>query len=182
MRDRFAFTAKYWGDTAVVCRSIEDRPGPMVAQEFGEFATWTQANAFATRLNAGLEIDPSEAEQIIFSSILRASELLPTIDCPESVGLQRGPFRERSLRLQFMLTELDLAMTFCRIVRSEPRGHTDRLLKNARTALFDAMHFVCHADLAACELEAITERLEKLQAAFEDIVSLNPEDIIPTAG
>jgi len=30
-------------------------------QEFGEFATWTQANAFATRLNAGLEIDPSEA-------------------------------------------------------------------------------------------------------------------------
>src|SRR5258708_2897489 len=113
MRDRFAFTAKYWGDTAVVCRSIEDRPGPMVAQEFGEFATWTQANAFATRLNAGLEIDPSEAEQIIFSSILRASELLPTVDCPE-----RGPFRERSLRLQFILTELNLPMTFRRFFPS----------------------------------------------------------------
>src|SRR5438046_2658366 len=168
MRDRFAFTAKYWGDTAVVCRSTEDRPGPIVAQEFGEFATWTQANAFATRLNAGLETDPSEAEQIIVNSILRANELLHTADCPESVGLQRGPVRGRSLRLQFMLTELDLAMTFCRIVRSKPREHADRLLRNARTALFDAMDFVCHSDLAACELEAITERLEKLQAAFEE--------------
>ncbi len=67
-----------------------------------------------------------------------------------------------------MLTELDLAMTFCRIVRSKPTEHTDRLRRNARNALFDAMHFVCHADLAACELEAITERLGKLHAAFEE--------------
>ena len=68
MRDRFAFTAKYWGDTAVVCRSTEDRPGPIVEQEFGEFRTWTQANAFATRLNAGLEIDPGQAGKILISS------------------------------------------------------------------------------------------------------------------
>ncbi len=81
-----------------------------------------------------------------------------------------------------MLTELDLAMTFCRIARSKPSEHTDRLLRNARNALFDAMHFVCHADLAAFELEAITERLEKLQAAFEDIVSTNPEELIQAAG
>jgi len=182
MRDRFAFTARYWGDTAVVCRSTEDRPGPIVEQEFGEFRTWTQANAFATRLNAGLEIDPGQAGKIIISSILRASELLHTADCPESVGLQRGPVSGRSLRLQFMLTELDLAMTFCRIARSKPSEHTDRLLRNARNALFDAMHFVCHADLAAFELEAITERLEKLQAAFEDIVSTNPEELIQAAG
>jgi len=168
MRDRFAFTAKYWGDTAVVCRSTEDRPGPIVEQEFGEFETWTQANAFATRLNAGLEIDPSEAAQLMVSSILRASESLHTADCPESVGLRRGPVSGRSLRLQFMLTELDVAMTFCRIVRSKSSERTDRLLRNARNALLDARHFVCHADLAACELEAITERLEKLHAAFEE--------------
>jgi hypothetical protein len=182
MRDRFAFTAKYWGDTAVVCRSTEDRPGPIVEQEFGEFRTWTQANAFATRLNAGLEIDPGQAGKILISSILRANELLYAANSPESVGLQRGPVGGRSLRLQFMLTELDLAMTFCRIVRSKPSEHTDRLLRNARNALFDAMHFVCHADLAACELEAITERLEKLQAAFEDIVFQNPEELIQAAG
>ncbi len=179
MRDRFAFTARYWGDTAVVCRSTEDRPGPIVEQEFGEFRTWTQANAFATRLDAGLEIDPGQAGKIIISSILRANELLYAANSPENVGLQRGPVGGRPLRLQFMLTELELAMTFCRIVRSKPSEHTDRLLRNA---LFDAMHFVCQADLAACELEAITERLEKLQAAFEDIVSANPEDLIPAEG
>jgi len=182
MRDRFAFTAKYWGDTAVVCRSIENRPGPVVEQEFGEFGTWTQANAFATRLNAGLEIDPSEAGEIIVSSILRASESLQAADSQESLGLQRGPVGGRSLNSQFMLTELELAMTFCQIVRSKPSEHTDRLLRNARNAVFDAMHFVCHAELAACELEAITERIEKLQAALEDIVSPSPEDVIPAAG
>jgi len=43
----------------------------------------------------------------------------------------------RALGLQFMLAELELAVTFCRIVRSK-RANTDRLLKNARNALFDA--------------------------------------------
>ncbi len=81
-----------------------------------------------------------------------------------------------------MLKELELAMTFCGIVRPKPSEHTDRLLRNARNALIDAMHFVCHAELAACELAAITERIEKLQAALEDIVSPNPEDVIPAAG
>src|SRR5260370_17727625 len=156
LRDRFAFSAKYWGDTAVVCRSTEDRPGPIVEQEFGEFATWTQANAFATRLNAGLEIDPGKAGQIVVSSILHASELLHTADCPESVGLRRGPVIGRSLRLQFMLTELDLAMTFCRFVRSKPTEHTDRLLRNARNALFYPMHFLCHVYLSPSHLHSFT--------------------------
>src|SRR5260370_35690833 len=113
MRDRFAFTAKYWGDTAVVCRSTEDRPGPIVEQEFGEFRTWTQANAFATRVNAGLEIDPGQAGKILISSILRANELVYAANSPECVGLQRGPFEGGSLRWQVMLTQLDIAMTLC---------------------------------------------------------------------
>jgi hypothetical protein len=169
MEDRFAFTARYWGDKAVVCRSSEDRPGPVVDQEFGEFETWTQANAFAGRLNEGLEIHPAESEHIIASSILRASELLRACDSLETAGsLLRGPVAGRALRLQFMLAELELAVTFCRIVRSKPSEHTGRLLRNARNALFDAMHFVSHSQLAASELDAITERLVKLQQAFEE--------------
>ncbi|HEY6269778.1 MAG TPA: hypothetical protein VIX11_15875 [Candidatus Acidoferrum sp.] len=82
MQERIAFTAKYWGDKAVVCRSSEDCPGPAVDQEFGEFETWTQANAFAGRLNEGLEIPPAEAEQIITSSILRTSGLLRDASSP----------------------------------------------------------------------------------------------------
>src|SRR5438445_13608130 len=82
MQDRFAFTAEYWGDAAVVCRATEDRPRPSVQQEGGKFATWTQANAFATRLNGGLEIDPAEAERSITGSILDATEVLLPADSP----------------------------------------------------------------------------------------------------
>jgi hypothetical protein len=50
----------------------------------------------------------------------------------------------------------------------EPSENTERLLRNARNALFNAMHYVCHSKLAARDLEAITARLEKLQEAFEE--------------
>ena len=121
MQERLAFTARYWGDEAVVCRAVEDRPGPVVEQEFGEFETWTQAQHFAARLNDGLEIRPAEAEQIITSSILRSSELLRDTILPDRCGYQpHGMAARRSLRLQFMLAELDLALTFCRIVQCKP--------------------------------------------------------------
>jgi hypothetical protein len=169
MQDRFAFTAKYWGDRAVVCRSVEDRPGPIVEQEFGEFETWTQANVFAARLNEGLEITPTEAEQLLTSSISRTGELLREAGLPDLAGQQvRFLMARRPLCVQFMLAELDLAVTFCRIVRSKPSRHTKRLLRNARNALFNAMHYVVHSELAARDREAITERLKSLQAAFEE--------------
>jgi hypothetical protein len=168
MQDRFAFTAKYWGDKAVVCRSVEDRAGPIVDQEFGEFETWTQAKEFAARLNEGLEILPSEAEQIITISILRTNELLREGASPGGAGgPSRGPVVGRALHLQFMLAELELGVTFCRLVRSKPSENTNRLLRNARNALFDAMHFVRHAELAASEMETIVEKLKRLQAEFE---------------
>ncbi len=169
MADRFAFTAKYWGDAAVVCRAVEERPGPVVDQEFGQFETWTQANEFAARLNEGLEILPSEAEQIVTSSILHASDLLSAVHSQECGCHQLGgPVAPRSIRVQFLLAELDLAVTFCRIVRSKPSRHTGRLLRNARNALFNAMHYVVHSHLPTCDLQAITARLERLHAAFQD--------------
>ncbi len=169
MQNRFAFTAKYWGEKAVVCHSSEDHPGPIVHQEFGGFETWTQANTFAGRLNEGLEMSSAEAEQIITSSSLRTSELLRDAGSPGCTGKpRRGRVAGRALRLQFLLAELELAVTFCRIVRSKPSENTSRLLRNARNALFDAMHFVCQSELAACEAEAITGRIKELQAALEE--------------
>jgi len=169
MQERIAFTAKYWGDKAVVCRSREDCPGPAVDQEFGEFETWTQASMFATRLNEGLEIPRSDAEQIITSSILHTSEILHEMRLPKVAGGARNaPVAWRSLRLQLMLAEMELAVTFCRIVRSKPSENTDRLLRNARNALFDAMHFVCHSELAECEVVAITDKLAELHSALEE--------------
>jgi hypothetical protein len=60
----------------VVCRAKDNCPGPVVDQEFGQLQTWTQANAFAARLNEGLEIDTIEAEQIVTGSILRTRDVL----------------------------------------------------------------------------------------------------------
>jgi hypothetical protein len=168
MQGWFAFTAEYWGDAAVVCRATEDRPGPSVQQEFGKFATWTQENAFAAGLNEGLEIDPAEADRIITGSILDTSEVLREADFPaHECDPVRWLISGNRLRVEFMLAKLDLAVTFCRIARSGPSEHTNRLLRNARNALFDGMHFVCGSELAAYESEAIAERLTKLHAEFE---------------
>jgi hypothetical protein len=41
-------------------------------------------------------------------------------------------------------------------------------MRNARNALFDAMHFVCRSELADCELEAVTGKLARLHVAFEE--------------
>src|SRR5260370_17637720 len=152
MEGGFAFTAKYWGDAAVVCRATEDRPGPSVQQEFGQFETGTQASAFATRLNEGLEIDPAEACRIITSSILGASEILRAADFPaRPCDRLPWPIARSRLRVEFMLAKLDLALTFCRILRSQPMEHTNRLLRNTRNALFHVMHFPSLSDLPASD-------------------------------
>ena len=183
MQNRFAFTAKHWGEKAVVCLASEDRAGPVVDQEFGEFETWTQANVFATKLNEGLETPPAEAEQIITGSILRTGELLRDAYPPDAAGeAPRLPVARRSLHIQLLLAELELAVTFCRIVQSKPSENTERLLRNARNVLFDAMHFVCQSELTASELDAITGRLGELHAALEESFTHNAEEEIPADG
>src|ERR1700680_292137 len=85
---KLAFTARIWGDGAVVCRAEEGRPGPVVDQEFGQFDTWTHANAFANELNQGLELDPAEVQQIITDSILRTDELVAAAGSVGFVGFR----------------------------------------------------------------------------------------------
>lgn len=70
MDAKFAFTAQFWGDGAVVCRAVEDRPGPIVEPQFGEFQTWTQAHNCARKLNEGLDLDPLEVRRIATSALL----------------------------------------------------------------------------------------------------------------
>jgi hypothetical protein len=169
MEARFAFTARYWGDSAVVCRAAEGRPGPIVDQEFGQFKTWTQANEFATRLNEGLGFPSSEVQQIVTGSVLRASHLMSELDSAECAGDHlRDPLAGMPVRVQFMLAELDLAVTFCRIVRSKPSEHDGRMLQHARNAFFDAMHYLSHARLSPHDIDAITGHLGTLQAAFQE--------------
>jgi hypothetical protein len=83
MKERLAFTANFLGDAAVVCRAIEDRPGPIADLAFGRFETWTQAQAFARRLNEDLKLDPAEARQIVTSAILCTGEVWRDPESPE---------------------------------------------------------------------------------------------------
>ena len=168
--ERFAFTAKYWGQHAVVCRAVEDRPGPIVVQEFGEFDSWTQANSFARRLNEGLDLDPIEANRIVTCSELRTNELMQTIECMEGVlGRPRTRSTDKFLRVQCAIAELELALTFCRLVTRNPGRGTERLLRNARRALFNAMHSVLHSELAEADVELITDRMGRLAEALREI-------------
>jgi hypothetical protein len=138
MQDRFAFTAKPWGNAAVVCRATEDCPGPIANREFGIFETWTQAHFFATRLNEGLELDPVEARQIITSSFLCTCDLLRAGHSQDAAGHQhRGADSESFQHVCLRLAETELALTLCRLEHSKPSRQTDRLLRNARTKYGD---------------------------------------------
>ena len=67
---RAAFTAEFCGELAMVCLVYEDCPEPTTKPEFGEFESWTQANAIAMELNNGLGIKSVEARRIAISAIL----------------------------------------------------------------------------------------------------------------
>lgn len=84
MNERFAFAAQFWGDRAVVCRAVEDRPGPVVEQQFGEFPTWTQAHDCARRLNEGLDLDPLDVRRIVTSSLLATACVIQEALIPDA--------------------------------------------------------------------------------------------------
>lgn len=84
MDERFAFAAQFWGDGAVVCRAVEDRPGPVVEQQFGEFPTWTQAHDCACKLNEGLDLDPLDVRRIVTSSLLATACVIQEALIPDA--------------------------------------------------------------------------------------------------
>jgi hypothetical protein len=178
MPERFAFTAKYWGRRAVICRADEDRPGPVVVQEFGQFESWTRAKIFARRLNEGLDIDPVEANRIVIGSELRANELINAVQSTEAVSDERNSQNtEKFLRAQFALAELELGLTFCRLVASNPNRPSDRLLRNARNALFNAMHSVVYSELADSHVQLISERMKSLAEALRMVCPQREESV-----
>jgi hypothetical protein len=175
MPARLAFTARLWGDSAVVCRAVEDRPGTVVHQEFGEFDTWTQAAAFAAKLNEGLEVAPTDALQITYGSLLACADLVsagPSVNSME----KRPPGRvaANDAQFRFLLSELELARTFCRCAQVLPSSEFNaRIIRNARNALFNVMHFVLRLDFCDRELDLISTALESLKAALQDVAQRN---------
>jgi hypothetical protein len=169
MDEKLAFTARSWGDSAVVCRAMEDEAGPIIDQQFGEFESWTEAQAFAQRLNEGLDLSTLGARELTTDAALRTDTLRSALNFSQcTCEYPAGQPSVRSNRLQFVLAELDLAVTFCRMVRSRPNSpHTGRMMKNARKALFNTLHFALMSDTCDFCMEAIHPRIEKLRAALQ---------------
>jgi hypothetical protein len=172
MQGRLAFTAEFWGGAAVVCRAIENRAGPVVDPEFGLFDTWTHANAFAAKLNEGLELDPLEARQIITSSMLATTSLMRLFLSSASQQVaSEAPvlLAANAIQVRLVLSELGLALTFCHLARGEKPGcRTGRMLRNARNALYTAMNSLCRLNFRSCELEEISAKVAMLESALQE--------------
>lgn len=166
MEPRLAFTAKYWDDSAVVCRALENSAGPVVDQEFGLFETWTQACAYARKLNEGLEINLGEVRQIVTSSCLVTDEVVASAPSLEPQNSHSSSLEiTRDLQTQFVLAQLHLALTFCRLNTAQS-SNPYRLLRNARNAFFDGLHFVAHSKLSDSQVAMIIARLQALKVAL----------------
>lgn len=164
---KLAFTAKVWGHGAVVCRAEEGRPGPAIDQEFGYFESWTRANAFANKLNEGLDLNPAEVHQIISDSSLRTEDLLNAAVTATELCDKPAQIAGKPVRIQFLLAELDLATTFCRMLQNKPSPHAERMTRNARNAVFDAMHYVFRPECSNQDAEIIGTKLGRLLGLLE---------------
>lgn len=169
MDGTFAFTAQFWGDSAVVCRAVKDQPGPVVEQQFGEFKSWTQAQNFAAKLNEGLNLEPLEVRRIVTSSLLASAcvvhEALNSRDSWKGSSIE---FASRVAQLRCMLSELGLALTLCRSAALVPGGPAPRVLANVQKILRHSAHFIKTFDGEDCgELKEIASRASALNVAFQ---------------
>lgn len=171
---RFAFTAQFWGEhSAVVCRAVEDRPGPVVEQQFGEFKTWTQAHAFSTKLNEGLYLDPLEVRQIVTSSLLATARVVQ--EALNSTRSQRRSAIElaREGQFRFVLAQLALALTSCLSAPLLSGAPMRRMLLHAREVLYHSTSFLELFEGDDREQLTISSRIQALDAALQEFSFLD---------
>jgi hypothetical protein len=172
MQPRLAFTADFWGKSAVLCRALEDCPGPIVDQQFGAFDSWTQANAYAEKLNEGLELDASDARRIVISAMLARDVVLRVAAYPEVQGTTSlCVAASRAARMELLLEELRLAVTLCGSVRESTTLTTDRLAPVVSKVLFNCASFASRCPLSPRQLQEIAAGVEALGFALAGLVS-----------
>jgi len=179
---RFAFAAQYWDDFAVVCRAVENCPGPVVEPQFGLFDTWTAANAFASRLNEGLDISPAVARELLSACLLRRDALVHSL-VPSGRIRKRSRVHAKNLevRRNFVCTQLKTACILCESVSLIPEK-TPRLFCDAAKALHNANRFILMFDGDQAGLIEIVQRAAQLNEAlrkFGDPAEFAPRRCAP---
>jgi hypothetical protein len=163
--NRLAFTAAYWGQQAVVCRALENRPGPAVDQEFGEFASWTEANSFATKLNEGLDLSPEDTRQIINSALLASPRW--GFDLPNRVAAWSfSPISAEAERLRWetMQARLDLALTFCKLLHNyRDEFGTVKTIQQVRNTMNSAIKLLLESQRDRSQLTRAWSKVHLLQ-------------------
>jgi len=192
---RFAFTASYWGGRAVVCRADENRPGPIVEQEFGEFATWTEASAFASKLNEGFDLTREDVRQIVTSAFLATSGNVLEA-AKKNAAWSNVPVRDEGARLRLeakrrqaeararraeseklrwrsVHVQLDLARTCCQIVSCRPDMPVHQhLLRRIQIVIDRATQELLQSGRDECELKGVLAKVEELKSLARHILPL----------
>jgi hypothetical protein len=171
MAAQLAFTAIFSGDEAVLARAVAGLPGLAIDRHLGAFATWTQANECARRLNEGLGLKPSESRSIVTDAMLAAQKLI--CECQalrqKSTQLLQGAGTKR-VHSEFLLAELDLGLTLCEsaFACSPTAEQLEYLLRNARRALSTAKSAIGKFDFPSEHRSQIADGIERLQFALEE--------------
>ena len=72
--------------------------------------------------------------------------------------------------VQFVLTELDLGITFCQVgMTTRDPDHAARNAENAREALDGVLHFKTRVELTAEERVTIADKLSVLQSLLKQL-------------
>jgi len=140
-------------------------------QEFGTFLSFTQANEFAQRLNEGLGLSPSETRAIVTEAMLTAHALIG--ECESLLQMARE-LRHRRLghhrqpELGWVLTLLELGVTYCNTACTRRYVPKEPLLQHAREALAHAMTTMGRFEFSMGGAEQIKAGIEELRTALEE--------------
>lgn len=154
----------------MVCRALENWPGPIVDQQFGIFESWSQGNSFAAKLNAGLDLTPSNSRQIVTSATLSAASVLraPVADRIR----RRAPVLVAAEQLQgrSLLAQLDLAATFCELCEGRsPDLLSCRTIRIIQNAFDHAFVLVAQCRQRNYDLDQVSIKLEVLRPWLQGI-------------
>lgn len=162
----------------MVCRALEDRPGPVVEQQFGKFPSWTQAHAFATKLNEGLDLDPLTVRQIVTSSLLAAARVVQEgLDSTSSWAGSPVRAAAHAAQFRFILSELALALTVCRSATYMPEASVRRIALNVQKVINQSAHFISFFDGDPAQLKCIAACAQELKSTFQHTFSLLPSSL-----
>jgi len=163
---QWAYTATYAEDKPILATAVVGVPGLAMVRRFGPFRTWAEANEYAERLNADLGVTPSESHTIVTDAKRKADTLIR--ECQSLLQMAKGFLRSyQHPALEYVLAQLELGVTFCHLACTRADIRKERLLRNAHTALSNAINAMCKFEFSMEGMDQIRAGIEHLQNALE---------------